>query len=167
MMRLATPERGRNCLTRSLLSLRPLAAGVKTSPRMLLYFGSEEELISEILAQICLRQHADFARAVSGTGRRKQGFLRAWHAWSSPRMRKFWRYCFGVYGVALQNPKQFQEFLKRFIGDWLGPFEQALSAAGFPPERARSLATLRWPRRAGCNWICWSAGSEPGSTRRL
>jgi hypothetical protein len=38
---------------------------------------------------------------------------------------KFWRFCFGVYGFALQNPKQFAGFLERFIGDWLPPFEQA------------------------------------------
>jgi hypothetical protein len=57
-------------------------------------------------------------------------------------MGKFWRFCFGVYGLALQNPKQFAGFLERFIGDWLPPFEQALGAAGFPPERAGSLATL-------------------------
>jgi hypothetical protein len=30
---------------------------------------------------------------------------------------KFWRFCFGVYGFALQNPKQFAGFLERFIGD--------------------------------------------------
>ena len=153
MTRLATPERRAKLLDEIVeyildhglagLSLRPLAAGVKTSPRMLLYFfGSKEGLISEVLAQIRLRQQADFVRAVSGTGRRKERFLRAWNTWSSPRRGKFWRFCFGVYGFALQNPRQFAEFLKRFIGDWLPPFEQALGAAGFPPERARSLATL-------------------------
>ena len=43
------------------LSLRPLAAGVDTSPRMLLYFfGSKEQLIFEALAQIRFRQQADF-----------------------------------------------------------------------------------------------------------
>ena len=110
---------------------------------MLLYFfGSKEQLISEVLVQIRLRQRAEFVRAVSGTGRRKERFLRAWNTWSSPRRGKFWRFCFGVYGFALQNPQQFAEFLKRVIGDWLPPFEQAFGAAGFPPERARSLATL-------------------------
>ena len=55
------------------LSLRPLAAGVNTSPRMLLYFfGSKEQLISEALAQIRLRQQADFARAMSGRGGRQE-----------------------------------------------------------------------------------------------
>ena len=45
------------------LSLRPLAAGVNTSPRMLLYFfGSKERLISEALAEIHVREQLDFAR---------------------------------------------------------------------------------------------------------
>jgi AcrR family transcriptional regulator len=125
------------------LSLRPLAAGVNTSPRMLLYFfGSKEQLISDALAQIRLRQQADFGRALAGSGRRRERLLRAWSAWSSPKMAKFWRFCFGVYGLAFQNPKQFAVFLEQFIGDWLPPFEQALGAAGFSPERARSLARL-------------------------
>jgi AcrR family transcriptional regulator len=125
------------------LSLRPLAVGVNTSPRMLLYFfGSKERLISEALAHIRMRQRADFARAMGGPGGRRQRLLRAWSAWSSPKMGKFWRFCFGVYGFALQNPKQFAEFLERFIGEWLLPLEQAFGAAGFSPERARSLATL-------------------------
>ncbi len=125
------------------LSLRPLAAGVNTSPRMLLYFfGSKEQLISEALAQIRLRQQADFVRAMAQPGGRRERLLHAWDAWCSPRRAKFWRFCFGVYGLAFQNPKQFAVFLEQFIGDWLSPFEQALGTGGFLPERARSLATL-------------------------
>jgi AcrR family transcriptional regulator len=153
MTRAAVPERRAKLLDEVVdyilskglagLSLRPLAAGVDTSPRMLLYFfGSKEQLISEALAQIRVRQRADFARAMAGPGERQERLLRAWSAWSSPKMGKFWRFCFGVYGFALQNPKQFAGFLARFIGEWLLPFEQALGAAGFSPERARNLATL-------------------------
>jgi AcrR family transcriptional regulator len=125
------------------LSLRPLAAGVRTSPRMLLYFfGSKEKLISEVLAEIRLRQLADFARAVSGTGSSKERFLTAWDAWTAPPMEHFWRFWSGVYGLAIQNPERFPEFLKLFVGDWLPPLQHAFEAAGFPPERARTLATL-------------------------
>ena len=107
------------------LSLRPLAAGVRTSPRMLLYFfGSKEKLISEVLAEIRLRQLADFARAVSGTDSSKERFLTAWNAWTAPPMEHFWRFWSGVYGLAIQNPKRFPKFLKRFVGDWLPSFQQ-------------------------------------------
>ena len=57
-------------------------------------------------------------------------------------MELWGRFWFGVYGLALQNPEQFSEFLDRFIGDWLPPFQQAFIAAGFAPARARSLASL-------------------------
>jgi len=46
---------------------------------------------------------------------------------------KFW---FGVYGLALQNPEGFSEFLERVVGDWLPAFEVAFGAAGCPPARA-------------------------------
>ncbi|HEY2525681.1 MAG TPA: TetR/AcrR family transcriptional regulator [Candidatus Binataceae bacterium] len=125
------------------LSLRPLAAGINTSPRMLLYFfGSKANLISEAIAEIRLRQRADFARALVGTGDREQRLVRAWRAWSSPQTERSWRFWFGVYGTALHNPGHYADFLERFVGEWLAPFEQALRAAGMPRARARRLATL-------------------------
>jgi hypothetical protein len=80
-------------------------------------------------------------------------------------MGKFWRFCFGVYGFALQNPKQFAGFLERFVGDWLPPLEQALGAAGFPPERAGSLATLSLAAMRGLQLDCSLPASEPASKR--
>lgn len=153
MTRVALPERRAKLLDEVVdyilsnglagLSLRPLAAGVNTSPRMLLYFfGSKAQLISEALARIRLRQSADFVRAMSGRGGREERLLSVWSAWSSPRTGQFWRFCFGVYGLALQDPRQYAVFLRRFIGEWVAPLEQALCAAGFPRQRARSLATL-------------------------
>ena len=125
------------------LSLRPLAAGINTSPRMLLYFfGSKEQLISEAMAEIRLRQRADFARAIAGTGDREQRLIRAWRAWSSPRTERFWRFWFGVYGTALHDPEHYAGFLERFIGEWLAPFELSLHATGLPRARAHCLATL-------------------------
>jgi AcrR family transcriptional regulator len=125
------------------LSLRPLAAGINSSPRMLLYFfGSKEKLISEAMAQIRLRQRAGLARAIAGSGGSEERLMRAWRAWSSPRTERFWRFWFGVCGSALQTPGRYAEFLDRFIEEWLAPFEQALRAAGVPRARARLLATV-------------------------
>ena len=125
------------------LSLRPLAAGINSSPRMLLYFfGSKEKLISEAMAQIRLRQRADLAQALAGSGGREDRLVRAWRAWSSPKTERLWRFWFGVCGTALQTPGRYAEFLDRFIGEWLTPFELALQAAGVPGARARRLATV-------------------------
>jgi AcrR family transcriptional regulator len=144
------------------LSLRPLAAGTSTSPRMLLYFfGSKEKLISEAMAQIRLRQRADFARALAGPGGREERLVRAWSAWSSPKTERFWRFWFGVYGAALQSPGQFAGFLERFISEWLTPFEQAIRAAGVPRARARRLATLSLAAMRGLQFDLLATGARP------
>jgi len=127
------------------LSLRPLAAAIKTSPRMLLYFfGSKERLIADALAHIRTREQLDFKRAVSKSrpADRIELLLRDWRLSASPRREKYSRLFFEVYGLALQNPRQFPGFLKRAVGDWLPLFEQAFAAAGVPPALARTLATL-------------------------
>jgi AcrR family transcriptional regulator len=48
------------------LSLRPQAAALRTSPRMLLYFfGSREQLLAEALTTGRARQQREFTRALS------------------------------------------------------------------------------------------------------
>ena len=94
MTRAARPERKAKLLEKAVdyilrhgladLTLRPLAAALKTSPRMLLYFfGSKERLIAEVLAQSRMRQQQEFARALSTTGDRQQRLALAWDVWSS------------------------------------------------------------------------------------
>jgi|SRR5208283_748881 len=125
------------------LSLRPLAAALETSPRMLLYFfGSKEQLIAEALTQLRSRQQLDFARAIlAPTGRRRR-LSQAWEIWSSPEgERSLWLF-FEVYGLALRNRKRFPGLLERLVKDWLAFFEQAFAAAGVAAERVQPLATL-------------------------
>jgi AcrR family transcriptional regulator len=127
------------------LSLRPLAAAIDTSPRMLLYFfGSKERLIAEALAHIRIREQIDFRRAVSKPkpADRLESLLRDWRSWASPRREKYSRLFFEVYGLALQNPEQFPGFLERAVGGWLRLFEQAFVAEGVAPAPSKTLATL-------------------------
>jgi hypothetical protein len=63
------------------------------------------------------------------------------------------------------EPKRFAGFLERFIGDWLPPFEQALGAAGFSPERARSLATLSLAAMRGLQLALLATGERARKTR--
>jgi len=61
------------------LTLRPLAAALKTSPRMLIYFfRSKEALISEALTQCRMRQQQEFARILSTRRSRRQRLAFAW-----------------------------------------------------------------------------------------
>jgi AcrR family transcriptional regulator len=126
------------------LSLRPLAAAIDTSPRMLLYFfGSKERLIAQTLAHIRTREQLDFRRAVSrsSSANREGLLLLEWKSWSSPRREKYLRLFFEVYGLALQNRERFPGFLEGAVGEWLPLVERAFAVA-VTPEHAQALATL-------------------------
>jgi len=127
------------------LSLRPLAAATKTSPRMLLYFfGTKERLIADALAHIRVREQLSFRRAVAMArpADRIESLLRDWRLSAAPRRQKYSRLFYEVYGLALQRRQNFPGFLEKAVGDWLPPFEEALAALGVPPALAKTLATL-------------------------
>jgi AcrR family transcriptional regulator len=125
------------------LTLRPLAAALKTSPRMLLYFfGSKERLITEALTQTRMRQQHEFMRALSTKGERRHRLALAWEVWSSEESeRSLWLF-FEVYALAMRDRKRFPGLLERLVKDWLPFFEHAVGAAGVEPERVSPLATF-------------------------
>ena len=144
------------------LSLRPLATAIGTSPRMLLYFfGSKERLIAEALAHIRIREQIDFKRAVSKPrpADRLESLLRDGDR-PPPLAEKYSRLFFEVYGLALQNPEKFPEFLERAVGDWLPLFEQAFTTAGVSPVHAQTLATLALGAVRGLHLDCSLPANE-------
>jgi AcrR family transcriptional regulator len=125
------------------LRLHPLAAAVKTSPRMLLYFfGSKERLITEALARSRIRQQLELARMLASKGDRRQRLALAWEVWSSKETeRSLWLF-FEVYALAMRDRKRFPGFLERLVKDWLPFYEQAVAAVGVEPKRISPLATF-------------------------
>jgi AcrR family transcriptional regulator len=125
------------------LTLRPLAAALKTSPRMLLYFfGSKEQLITEALAQNRMRQQQEFALMLSATGERRERLALAWEVWSSKENEKSLWLFFEVYALAMRDRKRFPGLLERMVKDWLPFFEHAVAASGVEAERVSPLATF-------------------------
>jgi AcrR family transcriptional regulator len=125
------------------LTLRPLAAALGTSPRMLLYFfGSKERLITEALALTGTRQQQEFARLLSSKGKRREQLALAWEVWSSEENKWFLWFFFEIYALAMRNRNRCPGFLEQMVKDWLPFFEQAAAAAGVEPERVSSLATF-------------------------
>ena len=125
------------------LTLRPLAAALKTSPRMLLYFfGSKERLITEAVAYSRMRQQQEFVRQLATLDKRRQRLALAWEVWSSEEStRSLWLF-FEVYALAMRDRKGFPGLLERLVKDWLPFFENAAAAAGVEPERVSPLATF-------------------------
>jgi AcrR family transcriptional regulator len=135
---------------------------------LLCFFGSKERLIADALAHIRTRERLDFKRAVSKSrsADRIELLLRDWRLSASPRREKYSRFSFEVYGLALQNPRQFPGFLKRAVGDWLPLFEQAFAAAGVPPRSHEPWLLSRWARCAAFIWTC-SLPANESVLRRL
>jgi AcrR family transcriptional regulator len=125
------------------LSLRPLAAALRTSPRMLLYFfGSKEQLLAEALTRGRNRLQREFARALSTRSSREEQLRLAWEVWSSKESRKSTWLFFEAFTLAMRDRKRFPGFLERLVKDWLPFFEQAVAAAGVEAERVQPVATF-------------------------
>jgi AcrR family transcriptional regulator len=153
MTRTASPDRRAKLLKKIVdymakhgvvdLSLRPLAAALGTSPRMLLYFfGSKEELLANALTEGRVRQQREFTRALSTRRRRQEQLRLAWEVWSSEENRKSLWLFFEAYALAMRDRKRFPGLLERLVKDWLPFFEHAVAAAGVETERVQPLATL-------------------------
>lgn len=128
----------------SQLSLRPLGEAVGCSPRLLLYFfGSKEELITEVLAAAGLRQRAIVNRLrIENMNTPAQACREIWNAVSDPKSEALFRLFFEVYGLALQDRERYDSFLKRVVADWLRFIGQPMIDAGMPRDDAQALATI-------------------------
>lgn len=120
------------------LSLRPLAAALGTSTRMLLYdFGSKERLISEVLAEARRRLRALYAEGIDAAGLSRAEIVRAIWAWltdaaQAPYLRLF----FQVQVDALTRPDAYADRGAPLIADWLGFLTAPGRADRLDPETA-------------------------------
>jgi AcrR family transcriptional regulator len=123
------------------LSLRPLAAAVGTSARMLLhYFRSKEALIAEVMEQVHARLQGAFTqlagRSRSGAG--KNLLSDFWNVLSAKANRPSLRLLFEVQMLALQNPRRYRRYLSHTSISWRKLIERALPRGG----RQAAIATL-------------------------
>src|SRR5438270_563518 len=126
------------------LSLRPLAAAIGSSPRVLLYFyGSKERLVAEALRRARLRQRSLFEAMRDDVSPTPGEWCRAiWQAMSAPRMLPVFKLFFEVYALALRDPQRFPGFLDRSVSDWIAYIEDPLVRTGVPPAQSKAWATL-------------------------
>lgn len=122
------------------LSLRPLAKAVGSSPRVLLYyFGSKENMLATLLAEIRQRQRVAFGKIQESTFER--AYRAVWKQMSSPASEPLFRLYFEACGLALRHPRRYKQFLHATVQDWLDVIAADLRAEGLKPEQATSFAT--------------------------
>jgi AcrR family transcriptional regulator len=125
------------------LSLRPLAAAIGSSPRVLLFlFGSKDGLIRELLAraradELVLLDRLDGPVGLAAAAER----LWAWAA--APEHRPLLRLWVEAYGRSLVEPDgPWAGFAKATVDDWLGVLA-ACDPGADPARRTLVLAVLR------------------------
>jgi AcrR family transcriptional regulator len=137
------------------LSLRPLAAAVKSSPRVLLFlFGSKEGLIRALLARARADELAFLERVRCGADATGQGGMvdlvaQVWQWLAEPRHRPLLVLWVEGYGRSLVEPDgPWADFARATVEDWLDvlaaaqPVRHRANRAG-RAERTLVLAVLR------------------------
>lgn len=123
------------------LSLRPLAAAVGTSARMLVHhFGSKEELIAAVMEQMRTRLQSSFEPLVQANTKTKPGdiMLSFWKTLMKKEFQPYLRLLFEVQILAIQNPRRYKRYLVDSSATWIALIRQALP----PGENNAAWATL-------------------------
>jgi AcrR family transcriptional regulator len=126
------------------LSIRPMAEALGISHRTLLHhFGSKEEMVERVLAQVRTR----YLQGMRVHAEQNQSDVLtmlddAWAQTSDPKRLPFWRSFFEIFAIATKNPERHPEFLESVINAWLPLWVNALQSHGLNKPRAEALATM-------------------------
>jgi AcrR family transcriptional regulator len=102
------------------LSLRPLAAALGTSTRMLLYdFGSKEQLVAEMLAEARRREAALLAEWRRANTSDAATLHTIWSWIAADERVPFLRLFFEVYVDAMAHPERYAGGARAMVEDWL------------------------------------------------
>lgn len=125
------------------LSLRPLAAALGTSSRMLVhYFGTKEHLLDQTLAAV----HPDTPTLLAG--HRQAGHTpaeiatRLWQNFCGGEQQSRLRVLLEVMALALTQPHRYGRHATEAVHSWVTPLVQALREAGHSHRVAAARATL-------------------------
>ncbi|MFT4126062.1 MAG: TetR/AcrR family transcriptional regulator [Gordonia sp. (in: high G+C Gram-positive bacteria)] len=126
------------------LSLRPLAAALGTSARMLVYhFGSKEQLVTAALDGVRQRQQVQVEKWVADSVGLpvREVVDRFWRASTSAESEAYGRLFFEAYGMALMDPARLPGFLDGTVHGWVGAISRALVDGGYGGGDAEEVAT--------------------------
>lgn len=124
------------------LSLRPLAAALGTSDRMLLYhFGSKDVLVAEVIERSSDRSVAVLS-ALPTARTPRAAVLALWRAWRAPAVSR----CLRVYAqsaaLGLLGQEPYRGAARRANLRWTEAVTGYLLRGGVPPDRAERVGEL-------------------------
>jgi AcrR family transcriptional regulator len=120
-------------------SLRPMAAQLGTSPRILMFhFGSKERLLQKVIEEIQARLQSSFVR-MNKPGRKTVRPLKRFWSWATQKENlPYLRLLYEAHIIAAQNPKVYGPYLQKASRDWQSVVLPALSES----LRSEAMATL-------------------------
>jgi AcrR family transcriptional regulator len=125
------------------LSLRPLAAELGTSDRMLLYhFDGKDDLVATVLRTSNDRSVAH-VRAMAPASGVRAAVLALWDAVTSPSLDRCQRMYVEAAALGLLGRQPYVSVVREANAVWVAAVADYLVASGAPPERAaRAVALL-------------------------
>lgn len=125
------------------LSLRPLAAALGTSDRMLVYhFGSKRALVERVLDRASSDLAAIVLDEMAAGGSSAERLERLWDRLAGATAERHLRLWFEVQGLAATGHEPYASAVPRLLNAWLDLSRAVLVELGAPPERARRVATV-------------------------
>lgn len=122
------------------VSLRPMAAAVGTSARLLIFhFGSKERLLLEVLGEMQTRLQRSLGELLRESSLARAAPLRQFWDWALKDANfAQLRVLYQLHILAAQDHKTYGRFLKRNSLNWLESVQRVLK----PSQRLPALATL-------------------------
>lgn len=148
------------------LSLRPLAAGVGTSARLLIYhFGSKEGLLTEVLEAMHAHVRQSFEQLLNKPpGKHPKPPLKLFWNWAvADENYVYLKLLCELQILAIQNPDTYAQYLERNTNSW---FDFALEAMS-PSLRTPAMATLCSAVFGGLFIELMSSGDRKRTTQAL
>jgi AcrR family transcriptional regulator len=124
------------------LSLRPLAAELGTSDRMLLYhFASKDDLVATVLRVSNDRSVAEI-RALPPSRDVRAAVLDLWSAMTTPRLARCQRMYVEAAALGLFGREPYASVVREANEVWIGAVADHLVASGTPRDRSRRAVAL-------------------------
>jgi AcrR family transcriptional regulator len=125
------------------LSLRPLAAALGTSDRMLVYhFGSKERLVGAVLDRAQQRLATSVALTGPPPSDLPELVEQLWTALQGPAAAQVTRLYLETCVLAVSDPDRWGHAPERLRGPWRAPLRGGLVAFGVAADQAEALADL-------------------------
>lgn len=145
------------------LSLRPLAAEIGSSARLLIYhFGSKEGLLTEVLEALHDRLRRSFAK-LTAAGQNAPPIKAFWNCATRGETFAQLKLLYELQVLGARNPSVYGRYLERHAFSWLELVQTALPE----PQRTPAMATLMVAVFDGLFLELMSTGDRARTSRAL